>query len=679
MKPALLLVDLQKDYLNTSNLQPAAERITDIAANLLGACRKRSIPIIHLRTAVHRKTDDRMPHWKAAGCWMCELNTPGYDPPESLREIPGETVVEKQFFSGFGNPQLSMKLRELGSDTLFIAGLQLHACVRTTALDAYEQGLKVWITEDAVTSNDALHAAITRRYLAARHISFAPAKKLIEMFDTSGAHNEAHTEPIERRSWKDNAELLWTVRPNTQQEISEAATRAKIAWESWRKTSLKTRGALLHRLANLLEVEENNFARQITQDIGKPINMSCAEVQRSAALIRATANHDAESLETLSSEETYCRYLPLGVVAAITPWNNSLAIPAGKIAPALFYGNTVVWKPSPHGSMVAQLFLRLIQTAFESYSGPLPIELCIGDQRAGLLLAENSHVNAVSLSGSLSAGYALQEICTKRHIPFQGELGGNNAAIVWDDADPQESMVKIASGAFGFAGQRCTANRRLIVSEKLHGVWLRQLEHATQHTVWGDPWNPKTTVGPVIDAAKRDDLVMLVDRACKNGSRILVPHMEQKNYAELFRSGAYYPPTIVCCDEPDDEIVQEETFGPVLVVQTAKDFDHAIQLCNGVRQGLAAALFTNNDRLKQEFLNQAQAGILKINCATADADATSPFGGWKASGVGPAEHGSCDREFFCRVQTVYAPHDRTADFAANLSDKTQNVPKEIPL
>jgi alpha-ketoglutaric semialdehyde dehydrogenase len=679
MKPALLLIDFQNDYLTRPNLQPAAGKIVQLAARLLNACRKRSIPIIHVRTAVHRNPDDRMSHWKTAGRWMCEPDTPGYTPPKSLAPVSGETVVEKQFFSGFGKSELSSALRASGCDTLLMAGLQLHACVRATALDGYEQGFKIWIADDAVASDDVLHAAITRRYLSARDISFVTVEKLIAMLNIPATGLSSSHGDIEHRSPADTMQVLWKIKSCNSQEISRAATAAKEAWETWRQTGLKKRAAMLCRLADLLEAQEDDFAEQITQDIGKPITMAHAEVRRSAALIRGVADHAAEPLTTRSGEEACCRYLPLGVVAVITSWNNSLAIPAGKIAPALLYGNTVLFKPATPGSMVAQKFLQLIRSAFEIYPGPLPVELCMGDHHVASQIAEHGCIDAVSLSGSLSAGYALQEICARRHIPFQGELGGNNAAIVWDDADPQESMMPIAAGAFGFAGQRCTANRRLIVSERLHHVWLKQLQHATLQLGWGDPRNLLTTIGPLISAAKRDEVAMLLERATQKGSRIFIPHAKQDNSAELSGRGAYHPPAIVCCDEPDDEIVQEETFGPVLVVQSAKDFDHAIRLCNGVRQGLAAALFTSSDQKKQEFLSHAKAGVLKINRSTADADATSPLGGWKASGVGPAEHGSCDREFFCRVQTVYAPHDDTIDCERSVYSKAQEPARQIPL
>jgi acyl-CoA reductase-like NAD-dependent aldehyde dehydrogenase len=283
------------------------------------------------------------------------------------------------------------------------------------------------------------------------------------------------------------------------------------------------------------------------------------------------------------------------------------------------------------------------------WSGPDgPVSLCSGDHRAACALAADSRIDGVTLSGSLQAGYALQEICARRHIPFQGELGGNNGAIVWDDTDLAHAAREVAAGAFGFAGQRCTANRRVIVSDASFAPFMEQLRKATAALVWGDPFAETTVVGPLISRDKREQVAALLGRARTGGHEVIIPHEGQ-----AVPEGAYHPPAIVVCDDANHEIVQEETFGPVLVVQRAMSFERALELLNGVRQGLIAALFSQSPARRQQFLAEARAGVIKFDRSTVDADATSPLGGWKASGVGPAEHGPSDREFFTRVQTVY--------------------------
>jgi acyl-CoA reductase-like NAD-dependent aldehyde dehydrogenase len=277
-----------------------------------------------------------------------------------------------------------------------------------------------------------------------------------------------------------------------------------------------------------------------------------------------------------------------------------------------------------------------------------------GDHTVAQQLAANENVGAVTLTGSLPAGYAIREICARRFVPLQAELSGNNAAIVWDDADLPQAAAQIAWGAFGFAGQRCTANRRAIVPKKIFGNFLRELKFAAEKLVWGDPLKKSTDIGPVIHAGKRDEHAALIQAAKNSGAAHRVELLFEKRARESWvKAGAYAQPAIVCCDRPENPLVQEETMSPLLVVQRAGDFDHALKLCNGVRHGLAAALFSNSPGLQKKFLAGAQAGILKLNSATAGVDVSLPFGGWKASGLGPPEHGGGDRLFYTRMQAVY--------------------------
>jgi len=198
----------------------------------------------------------------------------------------------------------------------------------------------------------------------------------------------------------------------------------------------------------------------------------------------------------------------------------------------------------------------------------------------------------------------------------------------------------------------------VVVSKKIFGKFLRASKAAAEKLVWGDPLKKSTDIGPVLHAGKRDEHAALV-HAAKHSS---AAHRAELLFARRAReswvkAGAYAQPAIVGCDEPGHLLVQEETMSPLLVVQRAGDFDHALKLCNGVRHGLVAALFSNLPELRQKFLAEARAGILKFNSATAGVDASLPFGGWKASGLGPPEHGEGDRLFYTRMQAVYGMGD----------------------
>jgi acyl-CoA reductase-like NAD-dependent aldehyde dehydrogenase len=332
------------------------------------------------------------------------------------------------------------------------------------------------------------------------------------------------------------------------------------------------------------------------------------------------------------------------VIALIGPFNNPLAIPIGKIVPALLYSNAVIWKPAIPGTRIARRTAELF--AASTNCPELLQVLCGGERTARELM---SSCDAVTLSGSLRTGRVAQEICGVRQTPLQAELGGNNASIVWRDADLPAAASSIAEGAFAFAGQRCTANRRAIVETGISDRFLDELVAASTRLAWGDPTNEQTQIGPLISSASCTRVASVIERAKK--SSLIVMRPLQKSQTPP--GDAWLSPAIICCDDPTHEVAQEETFGPVLVVQRAKDWEEAIWLCNCVEQGLAAAVFSGSAKLIEDFLRRAKAGILKINCSTADAAVDLPFGGWKASGIGPPEHGPANREFFTRMQAIY--------------------------
>jgi acyl-CoA reductase-like NAD-dependent aldehyde dehydrogenase/isochorismate hydrolase len=665
MSAALVIVDLQNDFLQSASLEPSSGVVVDRAAHLLKRCRAAALPVIHVRTTVRRDADARMPHWRQADTWRCVEGSEGHEIPEPLRPRSSEDVIDKTFFSGFTNERLEARLRELGVDTVILAGVHLHGCVRTTALDAYQQGFGVWIAEDAVASDDPHHAAQTRRYLETRAIRFLSVDRVLssltgaEEQDKSpmlpAAVSDAARREVAGPTWVTHVSpvggnALWRVPIGGTREVDEAVRAAKRAWNSWRESPAATRRRLLERLADNVAAHGDAFANRMAIEIGKPVTHGRAEIEFGVALLRAAARQADLLDREQPSEGAEIRRRPLGVVAVVTPWNNPLAIPLGKIGPALAYGNAVVWKPAIPGASVA---LQVMDLLADADAPPGLVNLVCGSRSTAESLMAHAEIDAVTLTGSSAAGHAGQVVCAERRIPYQAELGGNNAAIVWADCDLERAARRIAEGAFGCAGQRCTANRRVIVDAGCHDAFLRVLESAVSDLVWGDPLDPATTVGPLVSVAARDRTAGYVDRARATGLKVIFPHDSAERSSRLSGAGAFYPPTIVCCDDPSQEIVQEETFAPIAVIQRAADWEAALRLCNGVRQGLVASLFSDSAERRESFLREVRAGVLKIDQATAAVGPDAPFGGWKASGVGPPEHGSGDREFYTRIQTVY--------------------------
>jgi len=620
MRPLALFVDFQNDFLGAPGLEPSAGEVVRHAARLLAGVRLRGLPVVHAVTSVDPARDDRMPHWKALDRWRCVRGTPGHAFPEGLEPRAGEAVVSKTFFSAFSSPDLAGALS--GADTLLVAGVHLHGCVRATVLDAYASGRTVWVADDAVGSDDPLQAAVTRRYLEGRAARFAPVGEILRWLESGSA-----APPQDFAA-----------------DAARASSAARRALEAWRSAPPAERAQPLLALADRFAAEAPEWARRVAVGIGKPVTQSEAEVRRAAELLRAAA---ALSLPgtTRAGASSFARRVPLGVVGLITPWNNPVAIPWGKIGPAVALGNTVVWKASPLATALAR---RSLEAARAAGFPEGVVELVEGDHRAAAAVMNDPGIDAVSLTGSTAAGWAAQETCSRRRIPLQAELGGNNAAIVWKGADLPRAAELVAEGAFAFAGQRCTANRRAIVAPELFEPFLEHLAGAAARLAWGDPLDPVTQVGPLASEEARERVAAMVERAAAAGARVIAPHA-----AAPMGAGAYFPPTLVVPAGHDSEIVQEETFGPVLVLESAATFEEALRLANGVRQGLAAALFSGPGPWRERFLAAADAGILKWNVSTADADALAPFGGWKASGLGPPEHGGGDVEFYSRSQAIY--------------------------
>lgn len=617
MTTLLVLVDLQHDFLAAPGLEPSAGETVRRAAMLLDTCRARGDEVVHVRTTISREDDRRMAHWKRDGRWLCVEGTAGHETPPALAERPGEHVVEKTAFGSGG--ELARLLDRVRPDVVLVAGVHLHTCVRAAALEAYEHGgADVRIVFDACASGDPLHAASALRWMERR---LGPAVSVAWVLAVDG---------------------LADLNIGISEEVGSAVRGCREALRAWQRLSLVDRSSVLLRLADRLEAEAGSYATDMASSIGKPVTAGTIETERTAVMLRAVVERVLATGDDEASPHAAVRRRPLGVVASVSPWNSPVYITLGKIAPALMFGNAVVWKPAPAAHATSE---RLVRALVGAGAPDGLVSLVEGGREAAAAVMAHPEVDAVTITGGALAGFAAQEVCGARRIPLQAELGGNNAALVWDDAELDHAAAELAFGAFVLAGQRCTANRRVVVHETVRGELLERLERATAALAWGDPHDPATVVGPIVSAAERDRITDAVARA---GGRTITPHAQPPA-----GDGAWYPPTIVVTDDPAEEIVQHETFGPVLVVQTARDWQHAMALVNGVRQGLAASIFSASEEIVERFLDEAQAGILKVGTSTADAEVDVPFGGWKWSGIGPPEHGSFDRDFYTRPQAVY--------------------------
>jgi acyl-CoA reductase-like NAD-dependent aldehyde dehydrogenase len=253
------------------------------------------------------------------------------------------------------------------------------------------------------------------------------------------------------------------------------------------------------------------------------------------------------------------------------------------------------------------------------------------------------------VTGSTLTGRRAAALCAELGKPVQAELGGNNAAIVLADCDLEAEAQGLAQAAFSFAGQRCTAIRRIVVEERILARFTEALVTATRALVVGDPERAETQVGPLISPEHRDALAAAIARAAAGGARVLCGGGPPPGPTH----GCFFLPTLVAGLAPQAPLVQEESFAPLAIVLPAADLDAAIEIANGVPQGLVAALCTRDAAAREVFARRVEAGILKLEPGVLAVHPEAPFGGWKASRIGPPEHGEWDREFYARPQAVY--------------------------
>ncbi|MCT1402077.1 aldehyde dehydrogenase family protein [Paenibacillus sp. p3-SID867] len=432
-------------------------------------------------------------------------------------------------------------------------------------------------------------------------------------------------------------------------QVIQAEQAARDAYASWSRMSGSARAGHLDRMADVLESKSEDVAILASMEMGKPIAEMRGEVKRGVNLLRyyGAEGVRANGAVIPSSEQNvlqYTRKIPLGVAGIITPWNFPVAIPIWKIAPALICGNTVVWKPAELASLTAT---RLAEVFAEAGLPPGVINLVVGKgSQIGNILLEQVPLDAVSFTGSTSTGLNIAQICAKRNIKYQTEMGGKNAAIVLNDADLEKAVPLIVSGAFRSAGQKCTATSRIIVESGICESFIEALTHAVSNIKLAHALDSEAYLGPVASASQYETVMSYVHMAHEQ-AEILAQGPPVTGDQE----GYYIRPMMVGGLNADHPLIQEEIFGPVAAVLEAVDFDEAVALCNQSIYGLSASLFTQNLSFAHRFLDEVQAGMVRVNQETAGVEYQSPFGGMKLSSSHTREQGQAALDFYTELKT----------------------------
>jgi aldehyde dehydrogenase (NAD+) len=440
--------------------------------------------------------------------------------------------------------------------------------------------------------------------------------------------------------------IVGTVSSIADDELEVAIAAGKRSLADW-SVDAASRVDALHAWADRIAAESAPLAELVAREVGKPIREANAEVARTIGILRYYAQASYDAIGELfpgadRTTETVVRRVRVGLVAAICPWNFPLAIPTWKLAPALAYGNTVILKPASAAVVTAE---RLVELARPGVPEDVLIFAPMPGGRVDRLL-NDPRIDAVSFTGSAAVGRDVIRIAAGRGAAVQAEMGGQNPSVVLADADLDHAASTIAGAAMGYAGQKCTATSRILVEDSVARDFRDKLIDVIGGLRVGDPLDPNTAVGPVIDEAALQTVESAVDAAIARGASPLVTGRSGDH------GGWYYPPTVLNVADSRDPFMQEETFGPVAALRVVDSAEEAVRIANETSYGLSAAVFGSDSSRTRRVAQSLQAGMIRINGPTTGADFWAPFGGERGSSYGPHEQGRAAREFYTRTRTI---------------------------
>jgi len=462
--------------------------------------------------------------------------------------------------------------------------------------------------------------------------------------------------------WVDGADTFASINPSDTRDVvgefaaasaaqvAQAVEAARVAFAAWSQTTTQTRSDFLNKIGTELLDRREELGELLAREEGKTRAEGIGEVNRAGQVFRFFAGEvvrfGGEKLPSVRPGiDIEVTRGPVGVVGIITPWNFPIAIPAWKIAPALAFGNAVVFKPSELTPMMGLKLAEIIHAA----GGPAGLINLVNGAGpvAGQALVD--HVDAVSFTGSVPTGRIIAQRAVGRMIPVQCEMGGKNPLLVLDDADLDTAVACAVDGAFFQTGQRCTASSRLIVTEGMHDRFVDGVAERLGQLVFDHALKPGTNVGPAVDDRQLEKDLRYMELGRAEGATVRV----EGRQLERDTPGYYVSPTLYVDTTNDQQINREEIFGPIAAVIRVKDYDEGLAVANDTEFGLSAGICTTSIKHARHFQANAQSGLVMINLPTAGLDYHVPFGGTKASSYGPREQGTYAEDFYTVVKTSY--------------------------
>ena len=442
---------------------------------------------------------------------------------------------------------------------------------------------------------------------------------------------------------------------SNSEDVNEAVNAAQEAFDGWRHTPAPRRAELLFRLGEILIGNKSRLTSDMTREMGKVIKEAGGDVQEAIDCTYYTAGegrrlHGFTTPAEMRNKFAMCVRQPVGLCGLITPWNFPMAIPSWKLIPALICGNTVVLKPAEDTPLSSY---NLVKACEEAGIPPGVVNLVTGyGETVGAAMTNHPALRLISFTGSTETGRIVASACAERNAICSLEMGGKNGIIVMDDADIDLAIEGAVWGAFGTSGQRCTASSRLIVHKKVYRKFVAKLVDQTTSLRVGNGADPKTDVGPLINADAVEKVMSYI-RIGKNedGAKLSCggKRLTRGDYAH----GYYIEPTVFSDATPDMRISQEEIFGPVTTVIPVDSLEEAIEVANGVRYGLSASIYTKDVNRAFQAMNELYTGIFYVNASTIGAEVHLPFGGTKATGNGHREAGTQVLDIFSEWKSIY--------------------------
>ena len=452
-----------------------------------------------------------------------------------------------------------------------------------------------------------------------------------------------------------NSKLIASVIGADKKAYEQTLTKAQSAFTTWKQWTAPKRGEIVRQVGEELRKNKQALGELVSYEMGKSLQEGLGEVQEMIDICDFAVGlsrqlHGLTMHSERPGHRMYEQYHPLGIVGIISAFNFPVAVWSWNASLAWVCGDVCVWKPSEKTPLCSIACQTIIQSVFKKNSVPEGVSCLInGGREVGEWMSADSRVALVSATGSTKMGKAVAKTVAERLGKSLLELGGNNAIIITKNADLDMALIGAAFGAVGTAGQRCTSTRRLIIHESVYNTFKEKLVNAYKQLKIGNPLNEKNHVGPLIDTDAVKMYLIAIEKCKAEGGKFIVEGGVLKGKG--YESGCYVKPCIAEAKNSFD-IVQHETFAPILYIMKYKTIDEAIAMQNGVPQGLSSAIMTSNLREAEAFLSQngSDCGIANVNIGTSGAEIGGAFGGEKETGGG-RESGSDAWKVYMRRQT----------------------------